>query len=1193
MIRKMKIFLFFLLSLMILHNAGAQVFINEVCPSNNSVLIDEDGDMPDWIELYNSGSSVANLSGYWLSDDDAIPGKWIFPYNVNIQPAGFLTVFASGKDKKNYFHHWETVVQANDSWRYIVPASEPDSNWRRLPAFNDYSWNVGIGGIGYGDNDDNTTLTPPVNSVFLRHVFNIVDTGDIASAVFNIDYDDAFVAYLNGVEIARSNIGVNGTPAPFNSPALAEHEARMYAGGKPDQYYIDEKFLKSFLKNGNNILAIQVHNNVPSSSDLSSLPWLSLGIKSASSNYGTVPAWFNLSASSLHTNFKLASGGETVLLSDPSGTLVNKLTFGSILADNSYGCLPDGSSTFKLFGKPTPNASNNAVTGYSSYTGDPVFSINGGFYPCQQTLTLSTSTPGGIIHYSLNGKTPDINSAVYSAPIIIDSTTVISARTYHPTLLEGETITNSYFISDSSSATLPVVSLTVSPVLMFDPVTGIYVKGPNADAGIPFFGANFWQEREIPAHIEYYDKQRQQGFEQNVGIEIYGNYSRSFPQKSLKIIARDCYGNGSFNYKLFASKDIYSFKQFILRNSGTDWNGAHFRDALVHSLALKPTECDVMAYQPTVVYINGKYWGVYNIREKINKDYLADNHGANPDSVDLLQYNGLVMSGSNKNFIQAGTYVVSNDLTNPANFAVAETLFDTRNFADYFATETWSDNWDWLTNNVRYWRENKAGQKWRYILWDLDNGMGGQWSYTANSLDSNLHKPYDYTSILFSKLLTNKGYRDYFINRYADLLNTAFTPQNFTSMLYSFRDTLDGEMPRHFKRWGTGFKNPEWGMDGFGDYNGWRNYQIPELAIFSANRQITARNHIEKTFGLKKQVSVTLNVNPPGAGKIKINTVIPDNLPWAGIYFDSVPVTVTAIPNAGYQFSFWQSGILFPVPQPNQSIIFNPDTGDVFTAYFFGAPDTAKIIFSEINYNSSVSADAGDWVEIHNYSLWDFDLSQWKFKDSQNSNMYVFPENTVLQGGEYIVLCQDTAKFRSVYPGLTNVKGPFGFGLSAAGETLRLFDTDMNLYLSATYSGGSPWTSDANGTGKTLELLSVNGDINNPANWFAGCTGGSPGGPFAPCDNSGLQTEPLISDGIVSVYPNPAKENLVIDINPEILQNSVFSVMLFDISGRPVMNIKSVSKEETIINNSFRTGLYFYKITSDNGYLKTGKIVFM
>ena len=159
--------------------------------------------------------------------------------------------------------HWETAVFNNDTWRYFVGTSEPDANWRSL-SFNDGSWAQGPGGFGYSDNDDNTII-PQCASVFLRMKFNVPDTALIAKALLSMDYDDAFVAYLNDVEIARA--GITGIHPTFDQTGI-DHEAKMYAGGEPESFIIDKKMLKTCLLPGENLLTIQVHNSSITSSDL-------------------------------------------------------------------------------------------------------------------------------------------------------------------------------------------------------------------------------------------------------------------------------------------------------------------------------------------------------------------------------------------------------------------------------------------------------------------------------------------------------------------------------------------------------------------------------------------------------------------------------------------------------------------------------------------------------------------------------------------------------------------------------------------------------------------------------------------------------------------------------------------------------------------------------------------------------------
>lgn len=186
--------------------------------------------------------------------------------------------------------HWETGVFADDTWRYRIGSSEPPANWNSL-TFNDASWAQGPGSIGYGDGDDNTPISR-TESVYMRHTFAVVDTAKILRAVFSADYDDGFVAYLNGVEIARSNM--TGTPPTHDTWAFALHEAQLYQGGQPESYFLSENQVKQLLIQGNNVLAVQTHNyDGINSSDLTSAYWLSFGISDNSNNYRPTPDWFN------------------------------------------------------------------------------------------------------------------------------------------------------------------------------------------------------------------------------------------------------------------------------------------------------------------------------------------------------------------------------------------------------------------------------------------------------------------------------------------------------------------------------------------------------------------------------------------------------------------------------------------------------------------------------------------------------------------------------------------------------------------------------------------------------------------------------------------------------------------------------------------------------------------------------------
>jgi hypothetical protein len=286
--------------------------------SNGGVVKDSDGDTPDWIEFYNSGTSTVNLNGYGLSDTKEEPFKWIFP-DFTVKPGEYLLVFASGKDRREPPVNWNTVISSGDDWKYLVPTAEPTSNWR-LSGYPDTSWKTGKSGFGFGDSDDATEVTV-TRSIFLRKKFTIGDINTVRKIILHMDYDDGFVAYINGVEIARSQMEGTGTLPRFDLPASGSHEAIMYQGSPPEKFEIADP--ASSLKTGENILSIQVHNSGTSSSDLTAIPFLSVATTDKPSSPRLVPI-LNLPGSELHSNFKIDADGESIYLTNPSSILTDR-----------------------------------------------------------------------------------------------------------------------------------------------------------------------------------------------------------------------------------------------------------------------------------------------------------------------------------------------------------------------------------------------------------------------------------------------------------------------------------------------------------------------------------------------------------------------------------------------------------------------------------------------------------------------------------------------------------------------------------------------------------------------------------------------------------------------------------------------------------------------------------------------------
>jgi len=642
----------FLLGCMVSIAVGQDIVFNEVMSLNTTNLLDEDSEYADWIEFYNTGNTTVNLEGFGFSDDINDPYMWVFPH-VELEAGEFLVVFASDKDRRLWSAHFETIVDWGDTYAYMLGNSDISRSWN-LPSFNDTLMPRGPSGLGRGDDDDATIISPTI-SLYIRNTFAFESVESVISTHLSVDYDDAFVAYLNGVEIARSNIGTPGILPEWDEYSIRDYEARLYRGFPPEHFHIEDP--QTLIQDGDNLLAIQVHNADENPFDMTIIPFLTFGMTTPPPNPRGLSTTLNSNALlNLHTNFKINASGETIVLTDPDGNTVDSVTVGEMLSDFSYGRQPDGEQSWFHFDEPTPRNANTSP-GYTGFADPPNFSIPGGFFADGTIVSLSASHQA-TVRYTLDGAEPTLLSEEYDSPIEITDSQVIRAVAFEPGLLASTVITNSYIVRDDFM--MPVASISTDPEHLWDEEVGLF--------------ENIYSEMEYPANIEFFEIEGNLCFNHGFGVRLHGGSgSLHMDQKSLAIQFRSQYGTTRLeNYQLFPSKPIDSFKSFLLRNSGNDFPCSKIRDAVMTGL-VDHTDVDIQAFQPVTVYLNGEYWGIMNMREKISEHYVESNRGFDSNDVDLLDQRMRVYNGDADHYQAMLDFIEVNDLSIQTNYEYIKT----------------------------------------------------------------------------------------------------------------------------------------------------------------------------------------------------------------------------------------------------------------------------------------------------------------------------------------------------------------------------------------------------------------------------------------------------------------------------------------------------------------------------------------
>ncbi len=614
-----------------------------------------------------------------------------------------------------------------------------------------------------------------------------------------------------------------------------------------------------------------------------------------------------------HTNWKLDKKGGTLYIIDNHNAIHDSLPYPQLMPGISYGKVTDGSLMY--FATATPEAANNDAGAYATLA--PAFDFgtkSAGFYPSEITLDPPAVPEGTTVRCTQNGSKPTEASPEFNAPKAISANTVLRCAAFQPGALTTSVITKTFFIGET--VRMPVVAVSVDSAFFKES----YIK-TNADSpkSAP---AGLFEEKEYPVHVEYFpdgSKSTAPAWEVDAGISIMGGYSRLKDKKSVAVVMREEYQDGKINYPLFETrKDINSkFRGFNLRNNGNRFVSDYIGDAMGGAI-LEGSGVDYQRSRQVVVFYNGRYYGIHDMRERFNKHYVETNYGIDANTVTMVKHLGHDVTASNGSVDEYKTllsFVAQNDFSGEGNknYEMVKTLMDVGNFADYMAAEIYIHNGDWPNNNVRAWKSPE--QPWKFMVYDLDHGFDWMWGVNGGEFNQNNEmfpwikkgggnkpcKDEGCFANLYIQLIQNPEFQRVFLNRSAMMFQNNANGDNVTRVVDAMTATIDtAEMTRDLKK----FKQNEMYYEnacgkGFSKTGSC-------LKEWSMIRNGNVVDEYKKEFGLSGMVTVNLNVS--GSGYISVEGRPAPAPTYAGKFFAGIGMLITATPTNGSVFTGWSDG---------------------------------------------------------------------------------------------------------------------------------------------------------------------------------------------------------------------------------------------------------------------------------------------
>ena len=730
---------------------------------NNLSLPDIDGHLSDWAELYNAGNQPLELAGFGFSDNPDNLFKWTFP-EIIINPGEYLLVWLSGKDieyrqDEPATLHASFALGSDDEALLIT---DPRGNPVTFEPLQDLPANVSYGrSLAEPDTWLFFPRPTPGESNSTAGFAALDDALSLASRGLWINEVSAISSErLRGETIRQADwielYNGSGQPIDLEGYGLSDQQANLY-----------RQTLSGKVIEPGEFLVIE-------------------------------PDAFGLSAS-----------GETIWLSAPDYDLIDWLDTGDMRngLSRGRGIDPEIESADQAYyyEEPTPGQANTTppldgqaikpfIQAINAADGQPHLDL---YFDRQLEIHLSSPQPDAVIRYTLDGSRPDENAVIYNSPLLIDKNTVIRCYSSVAGTLPSTSVSRTWLTGVRHD--LPVMSLQIDPQHFYDPAVGVY--------------ANFAARLEQQADFQFYEADGRMGIDFTAGLTLHGSFSRREAQKSMEIRLRALYGADQITYPFFPDNPVINHRRLILRTSGQDWKISKLRDAFMTNVIKEHTAQDTMDVRSCVLYVNGEYFGLYEIREKVNKHFMETHHGADPDNVDVIKGNRIVLSGDMQAYDALMRYVRNNDLRDPVHYDYVLSQIDEDSLMDFLITQSFFSNPD--SGNKKFWREKSEDGQWRWVFFDLDWGLFPT-TYTLNLLRGDLLHPEGhghariFSTTLQVRLMTNPDFRQRFIERYAWYLNHVFLTGRMLDILDSMTEDIRSEMPRQIERWGVPESMERW-----------------------------------------------------------------------------------------------------------------------------------------------------------------------------------------------------------------------------------------------------------------------------------------------------------------------------------------------------------------------------------------------